>query len=247
MPRSGYDKLREFQGLRLGKLVAHAYLGLGISYTTIMKDVSFAHRASKIISEWSAPTGKLVVGLDGHTGTGKTTLLEQLADLNPDILPVHRDDFLFPRQKVQELLANTPDQSTVFELEVCDVAKLREFISTYKTTTSPYHIEAYNPDSGECNIDQTYDFSKKIMVVEGVFMFHPKLTNDLWDKRIYLDGDAEKIKARRIQREKDRWKDEYFPEDHPDSYFRHVIIALKRYEQRYNPKNQADIVLRIEI
>lgn len=106
---------------------------------------------------------------------------------------------------------------------------------------------AHDGISGKVNISKTYDFSKKIMVIEGVFMFHPELSRSkLWDKRIYLEGDLEKIKERRIKREKERWGENYFPETHPDSYFRQVIIALDRYIDLHHPEKVADLVLKVD-
>jgi len=36
-----------------------------------------------------------------------------------------------------------------------------------------------------------------------------------------------------------------FLQSNPDSYFRQVIIALKRYETEYKPAQQADLVLHL--
>ena len=74
-------------------------------------------------------------------------------------------------------------------------------------------------------------------------MFHPKLLKHLWDKKIYLKGDLKKIDERRIKREKKRWGKDYFPETHPDSYFRQVIVALKKYQKQYKPDKSADLVI----
>ena len=37
---------------------------------------------------------KLVVGIDGYSGIGKTTLLNNLIEDNKEILCVYRDDFI---------------------------------------------------------------------------------------------------------------------------------------------------------
>lgn len=81
------------------------------------------------------------------------------------------------------------------------------------------------------------------MIIDGIFMFDPAKLDHLWDKRIYIDGDEELIKKRRIEREKARWGERYFPEDHPDSHFRKVIEALKVYRNTCKPENKADLVL----
>ena len=84
------------------------------------------------------------------------------------------------------------------------------------------------------------------MVIEGVFMFHPKLLNKLWDRRIYVSGNVKAIDKRRVAREKKRWGKSYFPETNPDSYFRQVIIALIRYIKQFKPEKSADKVIYVD-
>lgn len=211
-----------------------------------MNPKQLAQEVNKSLEKWSKDTYKLVVAIDGYTGVGKTTLLKNLVEINPDILPVNRDDFQIPRDKFEELMKTRDDKSSIFELEMNDSAKLKKLVDTFRKSNELYKIMAYDGTTGKNIIPKTYDFSKKIMVIEGVFMLHPKLLNKLWDKRIYLEGDINKIDARRVKREKERWGKDYFPEDHPDSYFRQVIIALKRYIETYSPQTLADLVLKVE-
>ena len=210
-----------------------------------MKPKLLAQKINEVINVWAKDTSKLVVGIDGYTGVGKTTLLNNLAKLNPNILSVNRDDFQIPRSKFQKLYKNVKDRSHVFELEMNDSRKLNKLVQTFRNSNKLYKIKAYDGVSGKINIPKTFDLSKKIMVIEGVFMFHPKLLNKIWDKRIYLKGDIKQIDKRRIAREKKRWGKKYFPETRPDSYFRQVIIALKRYKKLYKPDKIADKVFRV--
>ncbi|MEK7635241.1 MAG: hypothetical protein AAB446_02320 [Patescibacteria group bacterium] len=204
--------------------------------------------ANEKIKEWAKDMSKLVIGLDGYTGVGKTTLLNNLIALNPEIVAVNRDDFLFTRAEVKEKLAKAEDKSVVFELEITNDQKLIDLVDAFRNNNDgTYEIDAFGPTSGETDIKKTFDLSKKIMIVEGVFMFHPKLPmSKLWNKRIYLEGDIAKIDERRIKREKEKWGDKYFPETHPDSNFRNLIIGLKRYFKLYKPKEKADLVLTVD-
>jgi uridine kinase len=161
-----------------------------------------ATQANNKIKEWAKGREKLVVAIDGYTGVGKTTLLENLVKINSEILPVHMDDFMM-------------------------------------TNPESFYLEQYDLDALRKKVES---FEKGVLVIDGVFMAHEKVKN-LWDKIIYLDGIEEEIDKRRVAREKARWGEKYFPETHPDSYFRKAIIALKKYRKEYKPEQMADLVL----
>jgi len=161
--------------------------------------------------------------------------------MNADILPVHWDDFVLPRKKNELLLKKAKDRTKVFELHNNYYGKLRQIFKKFKKGGGVHNVKIFDPRSGKVNIPKSFDLSKKILVAEGVFLFHPKLLNNIWDKRIYLDGNTREIDTRRVRREKKKWGKEYFPETHPDSYFRLVTLALKRYRKLYSPEKKADL------
>jgi uridine kinase len=200
-----------------------------------MSPEELAQEANQKIKEWVVGKDKLVVAIDGYTGSGKTTLLNNLVKLNSEILPVHFDDFLFSRKKV-----DIKD----FELGYNNYPEIEKLVNTFRISNMSYRTKIFNADSGEVDTPVEYNFSKQILVIDGIRMFHPKLLNHLWDRRVYLDGDTEEIDKRRVEREKKRWGDKYFPETHPDSHFKHLTIALKKYREEYKPEQQADFVLR---
>lgn len=211
-----------------------------------MNQQELVQQVNVAIKKWLQETDKLVVAIDGYTGIGKTTLLNNLVSINSDIVAVNRDDFLLPRTTVEKLLEKSADQSKIFELQINDNKKLENLVTAFRDGQKLYRTQTHDPISGRVDIPKEFDISKKIMVIEGVFMFHPKLINHLWDKRIYLEGDISKIDERRIKREKEKWGKDYFPETHPDSHFKQVIIALKRYKKMYHPEKSADLVLQVD-
>jgi uridine kinase len=210
-----------------------------------MNNVSIEQIEQKI-AEYACKYPKLVVGIDGYSGIGKTTLLSKLIENNPNIIPVARDDFNKPRKVIGALLENAKDKSKIMELEICDNEKIREIATKFKAGSQSYNAKIYNSETGDVDIEKIYDLSKSIMIIEGIFLFHPKLINDIFDLRIFLDGDNEAADERRRRREKERWGEDYFSDTHPDSYFRLIKIAFDRYYELYQPQERADLILKFK-
>ena len=81
------------------------------------------------------------------------------------------------------------------------------------------------------------------MIIEGIWLFHPKLYDHIFDYRIVLDTDQDAADERRRQREMKKWGDLYFPDTNPDNYFNHVKKAYNKYLITYEPVKRADLVV----
>ncbi len=157
-----------------------------------MKTEELALEANSKIEVWANNKNKLVIAIDGYTGVGKTTLSDNLVKLNPEIVAVHFDDFLLPHKEVK---------NEDFELGYNDYPVIEKLINTFRISSQPHNTRIFNPISGAVDTPITYDFSKQILIIDGVRMFHPKLLDHLWDRRVYLEGDTNAIDKRRIERE----------------------------------------------
>lgn len=177
------------------------------------------------IRQWSQNQQNLVVGIDGYSGAGKTTLLKKILEEDLGVIGIFMDDVVVTANTKEHLIPQI-EKGGVLDLQwtpIDGLEKLRKTILDFKSKPN-----------------------EKTLVVEGVFLFHPQVLNDVWDKRIYLDTDEEKADIRRIAREKKRWGKDYFPHDHPDSFFRLFKIAHKRYTELFHPKEIADLVVSAE-
>jgi len=155
-----------------------------------MKSEKLAEKINTDIAKWAKDKDKLVVAIDGYTGIGKTTILDHLEKINPDILAVHQDDFGLSRKKVKALLKNTYDRSVVFELRNRDLKKIARLVKLFRSgRNKSYSIKTYNYKTGKIDSVKKFDLSKHIFVIEGIFMFHPKLLNRLWNKERKENGE----------------------------------------------------------
>ena len=200
-------------------------------------------KVNKKINEWASGKSKLVIGVDGRPGVGKTTLVENLSKLNPNILIVSRDDFMIERDQFEKMFSKSEDKTALFEYSIVDDKRFRALTIAYKTSPREYEYLAYNGKTGKADIQKTCDFSKSILLIDGIFLFDPKSYDSIWDHRIFLKGDKEIIRDRRVAREKAKWGNNYFPEDHPDSYFRLTMLAFDRYEKFHHPEYRADLII----
>jgi uridine kinase len=167
---------------------------------------------------------RIVVGLDGYSGMGKTTIAREIAQRCPDISVISMDDIVCTANTKDFLNSQLDRNDGQLKL----MWKPEDGIKKLRTTVSKWRKKP----------------GKGILLVEGIFLFHPDLLNDLWDKRIYLDGNMKQADSRRVAREKKRWGKQYFPETHPDSFACLFKIAHRRYRILYRPRRIADVVIR---
>ncbi len=134
--------------------------------------------------------------------------------------------------------------------ESLDMASLRDLADSFKNSNKAHNCilradHSSQNKTGNVIVPCSYDCSKRIMIIEGIFLFHPELFDDIFDYRILLETDQEAADERRRVREKARWGDKYMPDTHPDSYFRLIKIAYNEYLEKYQPKERADLVVEV--
>ena len=212
-----------------------------------MKPENVAKKIGEKIEVWSKDHAKLIVAIDGCAGSGKTTVTNLIAKQNHNILIVHLDDFIRHWRKRKQSIKNSKDKSAVCEYNwyryndleklIIEFKKRNEGCITYKT---------YDYDKNDFGSDGLIDLSKKIMIVEGIFLFHPKhAINKLWNKTIYLDIDLAEADKRRLAREKEKWGNDYITEDHPDNWIQYYKQAYRRYIEEQKPQENRDLVIKI--
>lgn len=179
---------------------------------------------------------RIIVGIDGYSASGKSTVLDCLMELNSNITGIHLDDFLKSSEDRVELMRAAEDKSKVFEYEWYKYPILEEIFKKWKNGTKEViKCTIYDYDKKEY-VEKEYDLSNNILVIEGIFLFHPNLVlNKYLDERFYIEVDFEKTDIIREEREKKRWGEGYVPPTHPDSFVLPYMEAYRRYVKNYYP------------
>lgn len=207
-----------------------------------------AKKVNKKIKEWTRQHNRIIVVIDGYAGSGKTSVADRIAQLNPDCLVVHLDDFIKHWKVRKHMMDVAEDRSKVFEYRWYRYDAVERLVKAFRGAKKGHiRLKAYDFNRNEFTVPQSFDLSKNILVIEGIFLLHPQhKRNILWDKRVFLKADLKKAEERSIAQEKKRWGAAYLPEDHPASYLRDFRVAYRRYLDRYKPEQRADFVIDVD-
>ena len=206
-----------------------------------------AQAINQEIKAWTQAHPKLVVAIEGYSGSGKTTVADYIAKQNHNVLVVHLDDFVHHWKVRKRMIEQAKDKSQAFEYSwyrYGDVEKLvKAFIAKRRRVIK---LKTYNYDMNEFDPSKIFNLSKKVLVIEGSFLFHPELKiSKLWDKTIYLRVNFVRADERRVIRERKKWGKAYRSEDHPDNWTKHYKKAYRRYVKKFKPQNNNDIVFKV--
>jgi len=213
----------------------------------MIKSELIARKINEKIKVWRKGHAKLVVAIDGYSGSGKTTAVDFIAKYNSDVLAVHLDDFICHWKNRKEMIDKAQDKSQVFEYKWYRYDDLKKLINNFKIGgRKSIKFKIYDYNKNDFGSEKQFDLSKKILVIDGIFLFHPKhQINKLWDKTIYLDIDFGKADKKRITREKKKWGKNYISEDHPDNWTKYYKEAYFRYLKKYKIHKKCNMVFKV--
>lgn len=213
----------------------------------MLRSERIAKKINEKIKSWLKDQAKLVVAVDGYAGSGKTTVADFVAKKNHEVLAVHLDDFIKHWKDRKRMIEQAKDKSKVFEYNWYRYDDLEKLIRLFKNKNKgSIKFKTYDYEKNDFGSPKSFDLSKKILVINGIFLFHPKhkISKEL-DKRIYLDIDFAKADKKRIAREKKKWGKDYIPESYPDNWTKYYKEAYQRYVKEYKPQRVSDLVFKI--
>lgn len=179
---------------------------------------------------------KIIIGFAGGTGSGKTTLANRVSStFEGDCAVLRMDSYYkdFPELSLEEKKKINYDHPDSFDTErfIEDIRKLKNG----ESIQSPiYNYSAYKREDNTLTIE-----SKKLIILEGLFLFENPELLDLIDLKIYVDTDADVRIIRRIMRDvKERGRN-------LDSVVIQYLSTVKPMHEKFiDPeKKKADIIV----
>ncbi len=140
----------------------------------------------------------LVIGIAGGTGSGKTTLMNNLIDQFRDHVTLLSHDNYYKRHDdltYEERCQLNYDEPAALETDL--MAAHLELLRQGQAIDCPvYDFTQHNRSDKTIRI-----VPRKVIIVEGILIFENKELRDLMDIRIFVDTDADVRLCRRILRD----------------------------------------------
>jgi len=179
----------------------------------------------------------LVIGIAGGTGSGKTTVVNQILKefADNEVAVISQDSYykdnkhlsLDERKKVNFDHPRAID----FELLIQHLEELR------KGNTIEQPVYSFVQHTRTADTIKTHP--RKVMIVEGILIFNDQKLRDLFDVKIYVHADSDERLIRRVRRdvsERGRTVDEVLN--------RYQTTLKPMHEQFIEPtKNYADLII----
>lgn len=171
------------------------------------------------ILELSRNRQRVIIGIDGPCGSGKTTLAGRLKEALPSCAVIHTDDFfLQPSMRTVERLAEPGGNM--------DRERLYEEVMKRAGEKNGFTYRKYDCQTGAFSPVDIREAS--ILIVEGSYSLHPDLASH-YDLTIFLNIDPEEQLNRlekRVGKERlSRFVNEWIPLE--NRYFQALGIASK--------------------
>ncbi|MFI7129600.1 uridine kinase [Nonomuraea sp. NPDC050153] len=185
--------------------------------------------------------GRVLVGIDGFTASGKTSfgheLAEEIAEAGRPVLRATLDDFkkpwkdrhLYDRESGEGYYRNAYDYEAVRQL-LLEPARSPDAASCALCGIDPLTQIDHSGTTTPLAADS-------VLIVDGVFAFRPEI-DTYWDLRIWLDVDAELSVRRGAERDQD-WAGSEAESIHRNRY----LVAERVYLQEADPLKRMDVVI----
>lgn len=179
----------------------------------------------------------LIIGIAGGTGSGKTTVVNQIINELPekDVTVISQDSYYKATDKLSY------EQRTKINFDhprAIDFKLLAKHIETLKKG-EPIDQPVYSFAAHNRTKDTTKTHPSKVLIIEGILIFSKRKLRDLLDIKVFVHADSDERLIRRLKRDiQDRGRD--------------MQEVLERYQETLKPmhdqfiepmKEYADIII----
>ncbi len=177
------------------------------------------------------------IGVSGGSGSGKTCFINDLKAkcTNQSVCFISLDDYYHPRDKQET------DQNGIKNFDLPESIDSESLYQDIQKLKSGEHVTkeeyTFNNEQKEGK-DISYTPSK-IYIIEGLFIYHYKKLNALFDLKLFIDAREVSKVIRRVRR--DRLERNYPLEDVLYRYEKHVMPSYDQFISLY--KKDVDIVI----
>lgn len=197
----------------------------------------------KKLDAWKVPDQKTIVGIEGYSAAGKSTLLKFVADQRSDIVPVESDDFL-SAERVRDMHRHEPirlepdwRKAPWFEYEALD-----RLLTQYEQGHGHYVSPIYNRKTKEFDGEKEFNLAKPLLLIEGTFLLQSPAADRL-DHLVFLDISYELADARRWERHQ-KASPTASREKHME-WLKRFVQIYDLYLEACDPKKKADVVISV--
>jgi uridine kinase len=188
---------------------------------------------------------RLILGIDGYPGIGKTTFASALAAQRRDATTINLDDFLVQSGKVCSLLRQRDVSAERLAEGLHRTQTVTKLVSAFRRSRRSFRYLAYSPSTGRCDRPRRIRLLKPLLIAEGVFSLHPRGLHGLWDIKVFLKGRYARADKRYRRRARLAWGSD-IPRSSPRSAIGVLRTAYKRYVRDARPDQHADIVVDVD-
>ncbi|WP_456376159.1 uridine kinase [Lutibacter sp.] len=179
----------------------------------------------------------LIIGIAGGTGSGKTTVVNQILHELPadEVCVISQDSYYNATQNLsyKERTKINFDHPNAIDFDLL-IEHLKQLKNNEVIEQPVYSFVTHNRTK-----DSLITHPRKVVIVEGILIFNSKRLRDLFDIKIFVHADADERLIRRVRRDiEERGRD--------------INEVLSRYQNTLKPmhqqfieptKNFADIII----
>ena len=180
---------------------------------------------------------RYVLGISGCSGSGKSEILKKLSNkINSNLVSIISQDNYYKKRDSQLI-----DLNGFHNFDLPESINKKKFYDDISKLISGKNIEyfEYNYNNPKLKSNKKEIISNPIIIVEGLFVFHYKKINNLFNSRVFIDAELNLMIKRRLNR--DLNERGYDKNDVEYRYKNHVIPAFKKFTKPY--KNASNLII----